>query len=116
MGLFRKESKTTFVRDSRGRVIQVSRDGRDITHEPRWKSSRQLEDEYYRKHPKESPSFKRNERFKKIDRAVFGPPPKKKSPSKKRHHPKKKKRKKRYEYDSSPFDSDWDPVDNWGML
>lgn len=53
MGLFRKESKTHFERDKEGRVIRVTRNSQDITNQPRWKSSKQLEREYYEAHPEE---------------------------------------------------------------
>lgn len=52
MGLFRKKEKTHFERDPEGRVIQVTRNGKDVDkQELKMKTGRQLEQEYYKAHP-----------------------------------------------------------------
>ena len=56
MGLLKflkpKEEKTHFERNQAGEVVKVTRDGRVVDpDELRFKSSRQLEQEYYAKHP-----------------------------------------------------------------
>ena len=61
MGLFRKKETTHFERDEEGRVIQTTRNGQEVdTQELKMKTSRQLEQEYYRKHPeKRHPTLKK---------------------------------------------------------
>ena len=53
MGLFRKETHTHFERDEAGDVVNVTRNGEDVTEERGWKSSEQLEREHYKAHPEE---------------------------------------------------------------
>ena len=52
MGLFRKKESTHFERDEEGQVIRVTRNGQEVDpQELRMKSGKQLEQEYYSKHP-----------------------------------------------------------------
>ena len=53
MGLFSKKKETThFKRDEEGRVTQVTHNGQHVDpSELKMKTGRQLEQEYYRKHP-----------------------------------------------------------------
>jgi len=61
MGLFKKKEKTHFERDEEGRVVQVTRNGQDVDmEETKMKSAKQLEQEYYKKHPeKHYPTVKK---------------------------------------------------------
>ena len=53
MGLFTRKTRTHFERDEAGNVISVTRNGQDVTDQRGWKSSEQLEREYYQAHPEE---------------------------------------------------------------
>ena len=53
MGLFTRKTSTHFERDEAGNVINVTRNGEDVTDQRGWKSSEQLEREYYKAHPEE---------------------------------------------------------------
>ena len=57
MGLFTKKEKTHFERDEEGRVINIKRNGNVV--EPKYKSSRQLEREYYEQNPEKAPFLER---------------------------------------------------------
>jgi len=83
MGLFTKEEKTEFIRDEEGRVIGTRRyekqKGEWIeTHapsessEPKWKSTKQLHEEYYAKHPeKRHPTLRKvGHGFKRLDTTI----------------------------------------------
>ncbi|GAG86646.1 unnamed protein product [marine sediment metagenome] len=61
MGLFKKKETTHFERDAEGQVIQVTRNGQDVdADELKMKSTRQLEQEYYKKHPeKKHPTMRK---------------------------------------------------------
>ena len=82
MGIFRKESKTHFVRDEAGKVIEVQSSGdkpRNGIFRDRSPVYHKLEKEHYEAHPKESPRYKRQQRIerigkaaKRIDKAVVG--------------------------------------------
>jgi len=53
MGIFTKEEKIHFERDEEGKVIRTTSNGREYQPEsPKLKSSKQLEKEYYKEHPK----------------------------------------------------------------
>lgn len=52
MGLFTKHEKTHFVRDEQGNVTKILHNGKEIDRdELKMKSSEQLMEEYYKKHP-----------------------------------------------------------------
>ena len=52
MSLFKKKESTHFERNEAGEVIQTTRNGQQVDPEElKMKSSRQLEQEYYSKHP-----------------------------------------------------------------
>lgn len=53
MGIFSKEEKIHFERDEEGNVIRMTRNGHEVQPEPMMKPSKQLEKEYYIKHPEE---------------------------------------------------------------
>lgn len=63
MGWFTKKETTHFERDEAGKVVRTTRNGEDVTREvrkPKWKSEKQLMQEYYEKHPeKKHPTLKR---------------------------------------------------------
>ena len=61
MGLFRKKETTHFERDEEGKVIQTTRNGQEVEpQELKMKTSEQLEQEYYSKHPeKKHPTMKK---------------------------------------------------------
>jgi len=64
MGLFTKREKIHFERDEEGKVINVQRDNH--VDEPKYKSSRQLEREYYEKNPEKAPFLERKRQERKI--------------------------------------------------
>jgi len=64
MGLFTKKEKTHFERDEKGRVVNVQRSNHVV--EPKYKSSRQLEREYYEKNPEKAPFLERKRQERKI--------------------------------------------------
>jgi len=72
MGLFTKEEKIHFERDEAGNVIKVTKNGQPYQSPPVMKSSKQLEREYYEKHPeKKHPGLKKLGRgFKRLDSAI----------------------------------------------
>jgi len=140
--LFVKRDHTHFERDETGRVIRVIRNGKDVTNEPKWKSTEQLLKEYYEKHPKKSMFSKLVSVGKTIDKKVlskmqpitpskgydlfdlfFSSPPSttRKSKSRRRYvirggvaYPvaTRKKRSSKRKRRSETFD----PFDNWGLL
>jgi len=67
MGLFGKKKESVhFERDAEGRVVQVTRNGQPVdTEELKMKTGRQLEKEYYTKHPE-----KRHPTLKKVGRGL----------------------------------------------
>jgi len=73
MGLFRKKETTHFERDESGKVVKVTRNGQDVDREVnRMKSARELEQEYYKKHPeRKHPTLKRVGRgLEKVDKKI----------------------------------------------
>lgn len=138
LDLFVKRDHTHFERDETGRVIRVIRNGKDVTNEPKWKSTEQLLKEYYKKHPKKSILDKLASAGKAIDKVLsnmqpitlpkeydlFGttPPPSKTRRPKKRYvirdgvaYP-VATRKKRSSKGKKKSTSEFDPFDNWGLL
>ena len=61
MGFFKKKESTHFERDEEGKVIQTTRNGQEVDPQDlKMKTSRQLEQEYYSKHPeKKHPTIQR---------------------------------------------------------
>lgn len=75
MGLldrFRKEEKVHFVRNEDGEVTRVTRNGHDVDYkESGWKSTRQLEREYYQKHPEKRLTSRVVKAGRSFDKAVL---------------------------------------------
>jgi len=72
MGLFRKKEHVHFERDEAGNVIKTTRNGVEVSPEPMMKTSKQLEREYYEKHPeKKHPGLQKvGHGLKRLDTAI----------------------------------------------
>ena len=140
LDLFVKRDHTHFERDETGRVVRVIRNGKDVTNEPKWKSTEQLLKEYYEKHPKKSIFSKLVSVGKTIDKKVLSkmqpitpskgydlfdlffssPPSTTRKKSRRRYvirggvaYPVATRRKRTSKRKKSET---FDPFDNWGLL
>lgn len=76
MGIFRKESKTHFIRDEAGKVQYVTREGdkpredKKPLFRDRSPVYRKLEQQHYKTHPKESPQYKRQQKVQRVTKVA----------------------------------------------